>query len=231
MSNYYKPKEFSALTSVTTRTLHYYDEIGLLNPSHKTMSGHRLYSDEDILKLQQITTLKYFGFPLDEISQLIKNPNFNIKKSLRTQAKLLAEELMQTEKAAKLQQSLVNALDENIPVDLQTITESIEVLNMREEIKQSWYDKYLTQSEIQEYEQLVKKYPDQYWEDYSRRWAGLFKDIEANLNSNPQSELAKKFVRRWFTLVDEVYGDYPHPWPKNLGRIQNRSYTSQSLYL
>ena len=55
MTKSYRIKAFSALTNVTVRTLHYYDEVGLLNPSGKTAAGHRLYSEKDLLILQQFT--------------------------------------------------------------------------------------------------------------------------------------------------------------------------------
>jgi len=62
MDTMYRIKEFSDKTSVTVRTLQYYDDIDLLKPSSRSQAGHRLYSEGDMLKLQQITTLKFMGF-------------------------------------------------------------------------------------------------------------------------------------------------------------------------
>ena len=60
--------ELARLTGVTVRTLHHYDERGLVRPSHRTAAGHRLYDDADVLRLQQVLVLRELGLPLDEIA-------------------------------------------------------------------------------------------------------------------------------------------------------------------
>ena len=62
-----KVGDLAKQTGVSVRTLHYYDEIGLLSPSHRTEVGYRLYSKDDIIRLQQIVSLKQIGFSLEEI--------------------------------------------------------------------------------------------------------------------------------------------------------------------
>lgn len=63
---------FSKLTNVSVRTLHHYDGIGLLKPSLRSDSNYRLYSESDLLKLQTIVALKFFGFSLEQIKVLVK---------------------------------------------------------------------------------------------------------------------------------------------------------------
>src|SRR4029079_4810960 len=63
--------ELSRLTGVTVRTLHHYDEIGLVLPSQRTPAGYRLYDDPDVLRLQQVLVLRELGVPLDEIGAAI----------------------------------------------------------------------------------------------------------------------------------------------------------------
>jgi DNA-binding transcriptional MerR regulator len=63
--------ELSRLTGVTVRTLHHYDEIGLLRPSQRTAAGYRLYGDDDALRLQQVLVLRELGVPLAEIGAAI----------------------------------------------------------------------------------------------------------------------------------------------------------------
>jgi MerR family transcriptional regulator, thiopeptide resistance regulator len=63
--------ELSKLTSITVRTLHHYDEIGLCRPSQRTAAGYRLYDDRDVLRLQQILVFRELGLPLDEIAAAI----------------------------------------------------------------------------------------------------------------------------------------------------------------
>lgn len=64
--------EVARLTGITVRALHHYDEIGLCRPSQRTSAGYRLYSDEDVLRLQQILVFRELGMPLEEIAQAIE---------------------------------------------------------------------------------------------------------------------------------------------------------------
>ncbi|MEA2488332.1 MAG: hypothetical protein QOH21_124, partial [Acidobacteriota bacterium] len=58
---HWKIGELAKRTGVSVRTLHHYDEIGLLTPSHRTESGHRLYGREEVIRLQQIVSLRQVG--------------------------------------------------------------------------------------------------------------------------------------------------------------------------
>ncbi|GKU27515.1 hypothetical protein CFOLD11_43420 [Clostridium folliculivorans] len=89
----WKVGELSKLTGLTIRTLHHYDEIGLLCPSFRTDAGHRLYSEGDIIKLQQIMSLKQLEFSLDEIKEFIENPKYNPIDVIEMQLKKLDEEI------------------------------------------------------------------------------------------------------------------------------------------
>lgn len=83
MARIYRVGEVSDMTGVSIRTLHHYDRIGLLKPSRHTEGRHRLYSDADLLSLQQILTLRYLGFPLRRIGELLERPDFDLVASLR----------------------------------------------------------------------------------------------------------------------------------------------------
>jgi DNA-binding transcriptional MerR regulator len=73
------------------RTLHHYDEIGLLNPSARTAAGYRLYSDEDLERLQRILLYREVGFALDEIGDLVDDPSLGRREALLTQRDLIIE--------------------------------------------------------------------------------------------------------------------------------------------
>jgi len=68
----YKVKEVSKLVGVSVRTLHHYDEIGLLNPEWISTAGYRLYSDKDLERLQQILFFKELDFNLQEIKNILE---------------------------------------------------------------------------------------------------------------------------------------------------------------
>lgn len=82
-------KEISDLTGISVRTLHYYDEIGLLNPTDKSDAGYRLYDDKALETLQQILFFREFDIPLKEIKAVLDNPALDRKQILQVQRKML----------------------------------------------------------------------------------------------------------------------------------------------
>ncbi|MBT9776645.1 MerR family transcriptional regulator [Clostridium sp. MCC353] len=82
-------KEVSNLTGISVRTLHYYDEIGLLKPASWSEAGYRLYDDKALETLQQILFFREFDMPLKEIKVILENPDFDKNTILRSQKKML----------------------------------------------------------------------------------------------------------------------------------------------
>lgn len=82
-------KEISELAGVSVRTLHYYDEIGLLKPTERSKSGYRLYDDAALEALQQILFFREFDLPLKEIRAVTDNPAFDKNHILQMQRKML----------------------------------------------------------------------------------------------------------------------------------------------
>ena len=83
-------KELSDLTGISVRTLHYYDEIGLLIPTKKSEAGYRLYDDKALETLQQILFFREFDIPLKEIKSVLENPALDRIRILQMQRKMLA---------------------------------------------------------------------------------------------------------------------------------------------
>jgi len=81
--------EVSSLTGVSARTLHYYDEIGLLPPTQTTAAGYRQYGAQTLERLQHILLLRELGFPLKEIRRLLDSPDFDREKALDQHIELL----------------------------------------------------------------------------------------------------------------------------------------------
>ena len=81
--------ELSNLTGISKRTLHHYDHIDLIKPSlgNNASNGYRLYSEEDLLKLRQVISLKAFGFKLAQIKDML-DPKFDLSVPLKKQLEL-----------------------------------------------------------------------------------------------------------------------------------------------
>ena len=82
-------KEVSELTGVSVRTLHYYDSIGLLQPTEVTQAGYRMYDDTALERLQQILLFRELEFPLKEIQDILESRDFDRNKALEQQIELL----------------------------------------------------------------------------------------------------------------------------------------------
>ena len=82
-------KDVSELTGISVRTLHYYDEIGLLKPTTCSDAGYRLYDDKALETLQQILFFREFDMPLKEIKSILESPEFDKDKVLASQMRML----------------------------------------------------------------------------------------------------------------------------------------------
>ena len=82
-------KQVSNLTGVSVRTLHHYDEIGLLKPTKVTEAGYRLYDDAALRRLHTILLLRQLQFSLKDIKEILDDPNFDPMVALQQQIELL----------------------------------------------------------------------------------------------------------------------------------------------
>ena len=97
LSRTYQVKDVAKLTGVSIRTLHHYDAIGLLVPGSRTTAGYRLYTDADLLRLQQILIGRELGLPLEEIRRSLDDPRFDRKGALLDQRQRLCERARQAD--------------------------------------------------------------------------------------------------------------------------------------
>ncbi|MER6368067.1 MerR family transcriptional regulator [Streptomyces mirabilis] len=96
----YSVGQVAGFAGVTVRTLHHYDEIGLLVPSERNHAGHRRYSDADLDRLQQILFYRELSFPLDEVAALLDDPGADPRAHLRRRHELLTARIEKLQKMA-----------------------------------------------------------------------------------------------------------------------------------
>src|SRR5690348_4170798 len=85
--------EVAELARVTVRTLHHYDELGLLEPSGRSEAGYRLYSYDDLARLREILIWRALGLPLTEIASLLDDPGHDRVAALERQRELIGREI------------------------------------------------------------------------------------------------------------------------------------------
>ncbi len=103
----YTVHRVAELASITVRTLHHYDQVGLLTPSARTTAGYRLYGEADLLRLQQILFFRELGFPLEQIRTIIDDPQFDRVRALERHREMLQ---LERERLARL----LNTIDKTI---------------------------------------------------------------------------------------------------------------------
>jgi DNA-binding transcriptional MerR regulator len=93
----YTVHQVARMAQVSVRTLHYYDQIGLLRPQNRTEANYRLYAEDDLLQLQQILFYRELGVPLDQIGRILADPGFDRVQALhehRTRLEKEAERIL-----------------------------------------------------------------------------------------------------------------------------------------
>lgn len=124
--------ELAAATGLTVRTLHYYEEIGLLVASGRTEAGHRIYSDGDVERLYRICLLRRLGLPLGDIAQALDDPEWNLRAAMTTHVDDLDRRLEATgQLRARLGQLLTSLAEANNPLtdDLLNVLEEMTMLD------------------------------------------------------------------------------------------------------
>lgn len=136
---YYSSGEFAQKANVTKKTLRYYDEKNILKPSCVLGSGARLYSDEDMGRLQQILLFKYLGFSLNEIREMMVDvDNLHIAKSLEIQHKLVEDRIEQLHLVSQSIRNTAEKLKNNQEADWSQMLDIINITRMEASLKNQY---------------------------------------------------------------------------------------------
>ena len=181
------------LTGVTVRTLHYYDEIGLLKPSQVTEAGYRVYDDADLEVLQQILFFRELDFSLEDIRKIMQNPAYEKESALRKQRELLEQ------KRSRLD-SLISLVDKTLKGERdmsfrQFDTTEIEATKKKyaEEARRRWGGT----AAYAEYENRTSRAGDAQQKMLDDEGAMLLREFGRNRSLAPDSPEAQALVKKW----------------------------------
>jgi DNA-binding transcriptional MerR regulator len=203
----YTVKQLADVAGVSRRTLHYYDEIGLFQPSSVGDNGYRYYDANALLRLQQILFYREMGLPLDDIRRMVDQPDYDVVGSLQAHRKALRQ------KARRLERLL------------QTIDNTLR--HMKGEIEMSANDMFAGFDE-----ETQKRYEEEARERYGaedvdasiQRWnsysdgkksaimeeAGeIYQDILRHMDKGPASQEVQAAVARWHNHLRYFYEPTP----------------------
>lgn len=195
-------KQLAKLAGVSVRTLHYYDEIGLLKPSTVGPNGYRYYDADAVLRLQQILFYRELDLDLPQIKAILDTPGFDRVSALQTHRRALQD------KAAQLH-TLIQTIDT-------TILHLIGEVNMSTKKifegftpeKQKQYEQEAIQNYGETARQSIKlwnSYTEQQKEQVKQEGSAIYLDIVSNMAKGAQSQEVQAILGRWHQHMRYFY--------------------------
>ncbi len=195
-----KVGELARRTGLTVRTLHHYDEIGLLRPSLHTEAGHRLYTAADVARLQQVCSLRQLGFSLEEARACLDGPGFSPLEVIRLHVRRLREQIeLQRQLCGRLE-ALAALFQTAEEVSADEFLRTIEVMTMSE--------KLYTPEQMKQFEEAGKQVGPEEMQAVKEGWAALLAEVRANRHLDPASSEAQALARRWEELTERTMRGY-----------------------
>ena len=216
----YSISQVADLAGVTVRTLHHYDEIGLLSPGGRSAAGYRIYDEPDLERLQRILFYREFGFALVEISAIVDNPHTDAVGHLRRQRRLLTRKIERLQKMVAAIDHEMEAREMDIKL---TPEERLEVfgnfnpVDHAEEAERRWGG---TEA-YQEAQRRVSNYTKEDWlkikAEHDQVAANLAALFESGAASDSEEAMAaaeahRRHISRW-------YYDCSHEIHRGLGEM------------
>ena len=191
-------KDFAEFTGVSVRTLHYYDEIGLLTPAFVDRStGYRFYDENSLLRMQEILFYRELDFSLKSIGEILSSPNYDKNKALKEQKHLL------TLKKERLER-LISAIDGAVNGEnVMKVFDNSEFEKHKDEVKEKWgkTDAY------REHAQRTKNYSKQEWNDLAAGMDHIMAEFALCMRKDetPDSAEAQNLVKMLQNHITENY--------------------------
>jgi MerR family transcriptional regulator, thiopeptide resistance regulator len=215
---HYQVKEVAELSGVSVRTLHHYDRIGLLVPSGRSSAGYRLYSEDDLLRLQQVLVQRELGLSLEAIRKLLDDPAFDHRAALLEQRRLLLERAQQTDQMIRTLDRALSLLDKDPAAEgedtmskMQDLFDGFDPKAYEQEAKERWghTDAY------KESQRRANSYSKEDWERFRAENGAITDALVSALNAGKKpdepevmdlAEQARLIIDRWFyPCSDEMH--------------------------
>jgi DNA-binding transcriptional MerR regulator len=203
MAATWKVGELARRTGVSVRTLHYYDEIGLLTPSQHTESGHRLYTVGDVARLQQIRSLQQLGFRLEEIRACLTRSDFALLEVLERHLAQLREQMAAQQRLYQRLEALAASLRQTGEAPVEALLQTLEEMSM--------FEKYYTPEQMEYLKQRREQLGDEAIQAVEKEWPELIARVKAEMDAgtDPADPKVQVLAQRWRELVESFTGGDP----------------------
>ena len=199
----WKVGELARRTGLTVRALHHYHAIGLLSPSHRTPSGHRLYDRADVERLQQVQSLRGMGIPLDEVKRLLDGAALSPRRVLAMHLERVRAEITRQTRIAGRLAALGAHMDAAHVVSMDDLCLLIQDMTRM--------DQYFTPEQLDVLRDRRERVGEQRIREVQAEWAELIPVVQAAMDrgEDPASPSVLALARRWKALVHEFTGGDP----------------------
>ncbi|WP_093107345.1 MerR family transcriptional regulator [Salimicrobium album] len=206
-----KVKEMAELSGVSVRTLHHYNDIGLLVPEEVTEAGYRIYSDKNLEVLQQILFFKELGLPLEKIKEIMHNPSFDRREALLMQRDTLYSKRERLDEVIRTIEKTIQELKGEIQMSNREKFTGFDFGHnpYEEEARERWGDQVVDESE-----EKVKKMTGYDQEKFNE----IFRELALIRGVSPESEIAQEKIDIWYHYLNEVGNYSPHAF-EGLGHM------------
>lgn len=196
----YRVAEFAALAGITVRTLQYYHRIELLHPSGVTDARYRLYQPSDLVRLQQILTLKWMGFELSEIKQMLDSERYDLRTSLVLQKQAVDEEIERLQSAASALERAIGQTDTGA-LEPETVRDIIHGVTQQDGDERLRH--YYSEDAWAGIETRRISYTPQQAERDRQRWQTLYEQFAQHRGEAPDSPAVQALAAQMFALIEE----------------------------
>ena len=211
MGRYYRVGDVATLTRVSVRTLHHYDRIGLLHPARHSAGGYRLYGESELLRLQQILTLRYLGLPLKQIGELLDRADFDLVASLRVQRQVLHDRIAELERISTAIGDLVDRRLATGDWAWQLVIEASRAVGAGLGRGDEMMEAYYTPQQMKQFEEARQTTPPEAIDAIEHGWTTLLAEIRAAraADLDPASGEAGSLADRWVELSRQTIQHFP----------------------
>lgn len=188
-------KQLSKLAGVTPRTLHHYDEIGLLKPTRVGENGYRYYGEESVLRLQQILFYRELGIALDDIKKIMGRRDFDVMGALRSHKEALQKQVRRLNRLIDTVDNTINHLKGNTLMSNKAYFEGFSEEEQEKYAKEA--EELYGAESVRESNRKWKAYPQEKKEAIMAEGQALYTALIAAMPKGPASSEAQAGVERW----------------------------------
>jgi DNA-binding transcriptional MerR regulator len=195
----WKVGELAGATGLTVRTLHHFDDVGLLRPSERSPAGHRLYTARDVRRLYQVLALRQLGIPLAEIGASLAGDSGDLTSMVRSQLTQVQQHITREQQLRQQLAALSQVLQEAREPSIDQLVEAMEAMMQA---------KYFTPEQLARLKARHNEVGGDAFGRWRQQWTEIAAQVKAHVSAgtDPADPDVQATARRWTDLMEDMTG-------------------------